>query len=476
MVFSSSIFLVYFLPIFLLVYFIADARFKNPILLIASVLFYAWGAPKFIFAILATTTLDFYLVKILYNSQTEKKRKLFLILSLTLNVGMLFYFKYCNFFIENFNAALSAAGAHEITWTKVILPIGISFYTFESLTYVVDVYRKLHKPLNNFWQYQMYILLFPKLIAGPIIRYHEISDQIEDRTINDTIDNKISGFLRFTIGLGKKVLIANVMAAKADEVFALQDADLNAASAWIGMLAYTFQIYFDFSGYSDMAIGIGKMIGFKFPENFDNPYTSQSITEFWRRWHMTLGNWMRNYLYIPLGGNKVKSKFRLYFNLWLVFLASGFWHGAAWTFIIWGIYHGLFLVLERAFLGNVLKKIGKIPATLFTFLLVAIGWVFFRADDVSKAITFLKKLFQFESKTPYLFWDHKFIIMMFVAILLAFFTSFKLGEKTQRVFYSSDELGVAKTISFTVLSCLLFIVSLAAITSSNFNPFIYFRF
>jgi len=191
---------------------------------------------------------------------------------------------------------------------------------------------------------------------------------------------------------------------------------------------------------------------------------------------MTLRNWMRNYLYIPLGGNKVKSKFRLYFNLWLVFLASGFWHGAAWTFIIWGIYHGLFLVLERAFLGDILKKIGKIPATLITFLLVAIGWVFFRADDVSKAFTFLKKLFVFKSETPYLFWDHKFIIMMIVTVFFAFFTSFKLGEKIQRVFYTTDELGISKTISFTILSCLLFMISLAAITSSNFNPFIYFRF
>lgn len=460
----------------MLVYFVTPTRFKNAVLLITSILFYAWGAPKFIFAILATTTLDFYLVKIMFNASSEKRRKLFLVLSLSLNLGMLFYFKYCNFFIDNFNTALGAMGATEIAWTSVVLPIGISFYTFESLTYVVDVYRKLHKPLHNFWQYQMYILLFPKLIAGPIIRYHEISDQIEDRRENDTVDNKLSGFFRFTIGLAKKVLIANVMAAKADEVFAMPEEQWNAAITWIGMLAYTFQIYFDFSGYSDMAIGIGKMIGFKFPENFDNPYTSGSITEFWRRWHMTLGNWMRNYLYIPLGGNKVNSKFRLYFNLWLVFLASGFWHGAAWTFIIWGVYHGLFLVLERMFLSDVYKKIGKIPSTIITFFLVAIGWVFFRAESVNSACVFISKLFVFDSSAPALFLNTKFTSILLIAALFAFFTMSKAGNKIQLAIYYPTSLSISKGAFFSLVALILFMFSLASITSSGFNPFIYFRF
>jgi alginate O-acetyltransferase complex protein AlgI len=463
------------LPIFLMVYFLTDKRYKNAVLLVASIFFYSWGAPKFIFAILGTTTLDFYLVRIMYNAQSEKKRKLFLVLSLCLNVGMLFYFKYCNFFIDNFNAILGAMNVEKVAWTAVVLPIGISFYTFESLTYVIDVYRKLHKPLNNFWQYQMYILLFPKLIAGPIIRYHEISDQISDRSANDTIDNKLTGFLRFTIGLAKKVLIANVMAAKADEVFALDESMLNASTAWVGMIAYTFQIYFDFSGYSDMAIGIGKMIGFKFPENFDNPYTSASITEFWRRWHMTLGNWMRNYLYIPLGGNRV-SKVRLYFNLWLVFLASGFWHGAAWTFILWGAYHGLFLVLERLFLLNVYQKIGRFAATIITFLLVAIGWIFFKVEDVPTGLRFISRLFVFKGEVPYLFWDSKFIAMTVVAAIFAFSTTTAVGRRLQNLFYYSDNLGTPRALSFTLLSACLFVVALAAVTSSDFNPFIYFRF
>lgn len=475
MVFSSVIFLVYFLPIFLTIYFFVPKSFKNPVLLLSSIFFYAWGAPLFIFAILLTTTVDFYFVKLLNNAADDKKRKLWLILSLSLNVGMLFYFKYCNFFIENVNTILNAAGMQEVSWTKVVLPIGISFYTFESITYVVDVYRRLHKPLDNFWQYQLYIICFPKLIAGPIIRYHEISDQIADRSANDTIDNKLTGFYRFCLGLGKKVLIANVMAAKADEIFNMPPTELTTSLAWLGMLAYTFQIYFDFSGYSDMALGIGKMIGFKFPENFDNPYTSQSITEFWRRWHMTLGSWMKNYLYIPLGGNKVESKKRLYFNLWLVFLASGFWHGAAWTFIIWGIYHGFWLVLERMFLADVYKKIGKLASALICFVLVAIGWVFFRADTTAGAFNFVQQLFTFNFSMPPHFVDNEFTFYFGLAIVFSFFASFRFGQIIQnKVYYSY--YGNLGNLLATVVAISLFTLSLASITSSGFNPFIYFRF
>ena len=475
MVFSSVIFLVYFLPIFLIGYFLTPVKFKNYMLLISSIFFYAWGAPRFIFVILATTTIDFYFVQLLYNSTNEKRRKLFLVLSLCLNIGLLFYFKYCNFFVDNLNHVFGLFGVKQIMWLNVVLPIGISFYTFESLTYVIDVYRRVHKPLNNFLQYQLYIILFPKLIAGPIIRYHEISDQIADRSVNDTIDNKLTGFYRFVIGLSKKVLIANVMAVKADEVFNSSVMGLTTSTAWIGMLAYTFQIYFDFSGYSDMAIGLGKMIGFKFPENFNNPYTSQSITEFWRRWHITLGNWMKNYLYIPLGGNKVQSKTRLYFNLWVVFLLSGFWHGAAWTFIIWGIYHGLFLVLERMFLLKIYEKIGKVLATLITFLIVSIGWVFFRAENTLHALGIIKQLFSFNFGASLFNVDKEFQFIFLLAIIFSFFTCFTIGEKIQQKIYFSY-YNISGNFLFTVVACCLFALSLASITSSDFNPFIYFRF
>lgn len=475
MIFSSAIFLTVFFPIVFTLYYLCPKKLKNIFLLLASVVFYMWGAPKFIFAILGTTTLDFFLVKIMHNASTDKKRKLFLILSLCLNVGMLFYFKYCNFFIENFNSALHLFTTKEIHWTKIILPIGISFYTFESLTYVIDVYRKEHKPLTNFWHYQLYILLFPKLIAGPIIRYHEISDQITDRLDKFRVDDILLGFYRFVIGLSKKVLIANTMALVADEVFKTNINQLNSGYAWIGMFAYTFQIYFDFSGYSDMAIGMGKMLGFKFPENFNNPYTSKSITEFWRRWHITLGSWMKNYLYIPLGGNKVNSKMKLFFNLWFVFLLSGFWHGAAWTFIFWGVYHGILLILERLFLLKFYEKLGSFIPMTITFLLVAMGWVFFRADTFSYGFQYILTLFSFNDTVNYIYLHNEFSYTFVIALLFSFFTVFKLGEKIQMTVYFKDYNLVGYSFA-TLISILFFTLCLSSITSSTFNPFIYFRF
>lgn len=475
MIFSSSIFLVVFFPVIFTLYYLCPKKLKNIFLLLASIVFYMWGAPKFIFAILGTTTLDFFLVKIMHNATTDKKRKLFLILSLCLNVGMLFYFKYCNFFIDNLNSALHLFTSKQIHWTKIILPIGISFYTFESLTYVIDVYRKEHKPLTNFWHYQLYILLFPKLIAGPIIRYHEISNQITDRFDRFKVDDVLTGFYRFVIGLSKKVLVANTMASVADEVFNTNIADLNSYYAWIGMFAYTFQIYFDFSGYSDMAIGMGKMLGFKFPENFNNPYTSKSITEFWRRWHMTLGSWMKNYLYIPLGGNKVNSNKRLYINLCVVFLISGFWHGAAWTFIFWGAYHGTLLILERVFLLKFYEKAGKVIPTIITFLLVAVGWVFFRADTFSYGAKYIVKLFSFNNTINYIYLSNEFIFFLIVAILFSFFVIFKPGKKLQDLVYFTDYSTKGYLVA-TLVSIIFFTVCLASISSSTFNPFIYFRF
>ncbi len=409
-------------------------------------------------------------------SANEKKRKLFLILSLTLNLGLLFYFKYCNFFIENINVLFSMLNTSEVKWINVILPIGISFYTFESLTYVVDVYRKEHKPLSNFTQYQLYILLFPKLIAGPIIRFSEISDQITGRFATYNLDMILNGFCRFVIGLGKKVLIANVMAKMADQIFSSPAASLHTSEYWIGALAYTFQIYFDFSGYSDMAIGLGKMFGFRFPENFNNPYTSKSVTDFWRRWHITLGNWMKNYLYIPLGGNKVKSDARLYFNLWLVFILSGFWHGAAWTFIAWGIYYGFWLVLERMFLKTFLKKLGLF-SWIFTFLIVVVGWVFFRSATISEAFSFVSHMFKpSEVLNTQIHIDQKTRFIFAAAIFFSFFVLLPFGKKIQTYFYDNETKNLFSHFSFVIVCLGIFVLCLASITSSNFNPFIYFRF
>lgn len=473
MVFSSIVFLLYFLPLFFIVYYVADKRYKNIIILIFSILFYSWGAPKFIFVILGTTLIDFHLVKWMSSVDDKLKRRLLLTLSVSINLGLLVYFKYSNFFIENVNSALSVFGGGQITWTKLLLPIGISFYTFETITYVVDVYRKVHKPLKNFWDYQLYIILFPKLIAGPIIRYHDLADQITDRSHNDTVDNRLIGFYRFIIGLSKKVLIANQMGLQADTIFALNFHQIDTYTAWIGILAYTFQIYFDFSGYSDMAIGLGKMMGFKFPENFDNPYVARSITEFWRRWHMTLGSWMRNYLYIPLGGNKV-AKYRLYLNLWLVFLASGLWHGASWSFVLWGAYHGLFLVLERGFLLKVYEKIGKLPSVIITFFIVIIGWVFFRVEVIADAFLYIRRLFAFDFNSDLTF-SNEFYSFLGLAVFFAFFTYLKIGAKIQNAVYF-NEYSNKKHLILSVLIVALLILSVGSITSFGFNPFIYFRF
>ena len=474
MVFSSIVFLLFFLPAFLLLYYLADKKYKNIVILIFSILFYGWGAPKFIFVILGVTFLDFYLVKWMSNTQTRLYRRIMLTLSVIVNLGLLFYFKYSNFFIENVNSLLSIAGDKNIHWTKLVLPLGISFYTFETITYVVDVYRKVHKPLTNFWDYQLYIILFPKLIAGPIIRYHDLADQITDRTENETIDHKLIGFYRFTIGLSKKVLIANHMGLQADAIFAMNFTGLDSFTAWIGILAYTFQIYFDFSGYSDMAIGIAQMIGFKFPENFNNPYTSRSITEFWRRWHISLGSWMRNYLYIPLGGNRVKSKGRLYFNLWLVFLASGLWHGASWSFVLWGAYHGMFLVFERMFLLNFYEKIGKWPSTIINFLIVTIGWVFFRVEKIGDAVIFLKRMFAFDFKS-HLSFDVEFYTFFILAGFFAFFTMLKKGQQIQDAIFIND-YSTQRHIALSLVTVVLFVISISTITTFGFNPFIYFRF
>ena len=473
MVFSSVFFLFYFLPIFFLVYQFLPSKYRNYWALLASLFFYAWGAPKFIFVVTSVIIVDYYLVKAIYNSQNKSLRIKLLALSSIMKIGLLAYFKYANFFIENINVLLSSIGINNITWLNVALPIGISFFTFQALTYSIDVYRKVHKPLKSVADYLLYILLFPQLIAGPIVRYNEIADQLEDRTKTDTYENKVLGFYRFVIGLAKKVLIANVLGAEADKAFALQDGVLTANIAWIGILAYTFQIYFDFSGYSDMAIGLGRMMGFKFPENFNNPYVAQNITEFWRRWHMTLGRFMKDYLYVPLGGNRVSVK-RMYFNLALVFIISGFWHGADWKFIIWGAYHGFFLILDRLFLLKFYEKIGKYPSVIITFFLTIIGWVIFRATSFDQVVYYVKALFKFNYSEYYL--QNQFWSILVISIIISFITLLKKGLVLENFIFYKQSYSKLQTIFYGLIVLLLFIISTASIISSGFNPFIYFRF
>jgi alginate O-acetyltransferase complex protein AlgI len=492
MVFSSILFLLYFLPVFLGIYYLLPYKLRNPWLLLASVLFYAWGAPDFIFIVLGSIVADFFLVKYIHTTGLKLKRWLTAV-SIVMNVGLLAYFKYANFFVDNLNSLLNQAGIIQVHWTAIALPIGISFFTFQKITYTVDVYRKVHAPLHRIGDYAMYILMFPHLIAGPIVRFNLVADQIENRHYNETMENRLNGLFRFVIGLSKKVLIANVLGAEADKVFAMDPATFGAGQAWTGIIAYAFQIYFDFSGYSDMAIGLALMVGFNFPENFNNPYISQSITEFWRRWHMTLGRFMREYLYIPLGGNRVSTA-RMYINLWIVFFLSGLWHGDAWNFIAWGAFHGLFLVADRVFLLKLLEKTGKLPAILITFFISLVGWVLFRSETLTYAMDFLRSMFTFTGGAEPVILSGKFITILALAVAFSFMGVLKGNEAWQeRVMRGwgdketggQGDRGKCKTKNAKckmknawqlAFSLIFFLFCLAAIISTGFNPFIYFRF
>lgn len=473
MVFSSIFFLLYFLPVFLLGYHFIDKKYKNYWVLTASIFFYAWGAPKFIFVVLGATIIDFFVVNKIFSSNSLQTKKKWLILSLILNLGLLAYFKYANFFVDNFNSILKGLGFDAISWAAIALPIGISFYIFQSITYAVDVYRGVNPPVKKISHYLLYILSFPQMIAGPIVKYNQIANQLATR--DETSDDRLLGFYRFCIGLAKKVLIANAMAVYADQILSGDIVSHSSSTIWLGIVAYTFQIYFDFSGYSDMAIGLGRMIGFKFPENFDSPYLSKNISEFWRRWHITLGAFMKEYLYIPLGGNRVKSVPRLYVNLAIVFLLSGLWHGASWNFILWGAFHGFFLILDRIFLINVLSKIGKIPSMLFTFFIVMVGWAIFRMENFDEMKIVLTKMFMCDFSStielPVKYW-----FILSVSVFFSVFTFFKIGKKAEDFFFFRETVCVSAHLILVMIAISLLIFSVSGIAASDFNPFIYYRF
>lgn len=473
MVFSSIVFIFFFLPVFLLVYYVVPRKLKNYTLLAFSLVFYAWGAPWFIIFLVSSSLINFYVVQWMHKATPGISKKLFLALSIAINLGLLFYFKYTNFFMENLNAVRLFAGYMPLEWKRILLPIGISFFSFQSITYTMDVYRDVHKPLTNPFNYLLYIIMFPQMIAGPIVRFQSIADQITDR--REQPDQILYGFIRFSIGLAKKALVADVLGGEVDRIMALDYASMDSTTAWIGILAYTFQLYFDFSGYSDMAIGVGRMIGFKFPENFDNPYVATSVSEFWRRWHMTFSVFMRNYLYYPLGGSRVKTKRRLYFNLWFIFLLSGLWHGASWNFVIYGAFHGIFLVMERVFLLKVLEKIGKIPSIMFSFLVIVMARVFFRIEELDQAISYFKALYSFNFKPLSLSGNYHFYTMMIVAVFFSFITLFKFGRNWQEAVYFT-EYTIKRQVIYWIGALILCVLSAAYLTGFGFSPFIYFRF
>jgi alginate O-acetyltransferase complex protein AlgI len=485
MIFSSSLFLLYFLPGFLIIYYLVPRKFKNWWILLASFLFYAWGAPKFIFFLAGSVVIDFFINQRIARTE-EGRKKLFFWLSVLLNLGLLLYFKYMNFFVDQFDVILSWFGGKPSGWIKIALPVGISFITFQKLAYTFEVSRKTILPFSKIQDYALYIFMFPQLLSGPIIRPGQIAGQIADRQNQENIDERLTGFYRFMIGLAKKVLIADVLAATVNPIFSMGPSELSTGLAWIGAIAYTFQIYFDFSGYTDMAIGLAKMVGFRLPENFNNPYISKNITEFWRRWHMTLSAWFRDYVFLPLAySTSRKMPEEKYMGLradkviyliatTVTFLLCGFWHGAAWTFIIWGAYMGLFLILDRLFLLKFLKKIGHIPSIMINFLVIVIGWVIFRSEKIDDFYFYLRRMFSFVSRDNDLWLNPKFWTMLVIAVIFSFWGGFKKIEKWQEKFYHTP--GNVTIITMSVVAILLFILCEAAITSSGFSPFIYFRF
>ncbi len=471
MVFSSALFLFVFLPLVLIGLFLLKRKWQNYFLLIMSLLFYTYGE-GFLVLLMISSILINYLLGFTLNYFPKNKKVLFI--GVAINLSGLFFYKYTDFFISNINEVFDS----KLHYLKVALPIGISFFTFQSISYLVDVYSGRVKYQENPFNLGLYISLFPQLIAGPIVRYKDVNQQITERKIN--LDKFTKGIKRFIIGLSKKVLIANPMAVIADEVFSLSVNDLSSGVAWLGVLAYTLQIYFDFSGYSDMAIGLGKMLGFDFLENFNFPYVSKSIQEFWRRWHISLSTWFKDYVYIPLGGNRV-SNIKIYRNLMIVFFITGFWHGASWNFIVWGLFHGFFIILERN--KTIARFLGANSALshLYTLLIVIIGWVFFRSSDLYYALNYLKALIGLSNGTnymAYLIFDNYNKLLMLIGIVCSIPIS-KLITPSKAinnivVKYNSS-LNFVFIINLIALFT-LFTLCIMEISKNSYNPFIYFRF
>ncbi len=472
MLFSSMTFIGLFLPLLCAVYLLIKNKYHNAILLIASLIFYAWGEPKFL-AIMLLSIIINYCGALIIDKYEGARKKVALVITIILNLGGLIYFKYINFIIDNINLIFHG----HIDFIKITLPLGISFYTFQAISYIIDVYRGECKAQKNIYKLALFICLFPQLIAGPILKYHDIAEQIDSRVVNfEKVDE---GVKRFIVGLSKKMLIANTMGFVADKIFTQAPDNFSPLVAWIGSISYSFQLFFDFSGYSDMAIGLGLIFGFRFMENFNYPYISKSITEFWRRWHISLSTWFKEYVYIPLGGNR-KGKIKQLRNLWIVFLLTGIWHGASWNFIVWGLWHGFFIILEKVsgIANNTENKITNFCKHIYCILVFIIGWVIFRAENLSYALTYIKNMFGLVKvhDVEYLlsYYGGRYEILIGIIALICSIPLFaKYREKFQ--YDGSLKRKVANLFINICLICLL-IFSLSAIAASTYNPFIYFRF
>ncbi|MBL8859437.1 MAG: MBOAT family protein [Planctomycetes bacterium] len=516
MLFSSALFVFLFLPLVLALYLVVHPRLRNGLLLLASLVFYAWGEPVMSLVMIASITANYFFGLWVDRARARGRGRGVLVVAMVFNLGLLIAFKYADWIWHTSGALLNALGIVDATLPalgshlatdsplravllnedeSIRLPIGISFFTFQAFSYVIDVYRRDGAVNKNPLDIGLYVGLFPQLIAGPIVRYRDVAEQIVERTV--TLTGFAYGIRRFVIGLGKKMLIANVCAEACDKVFALPVNELPMDVAWLGIVCYTLQIYFDFSGYSDMAIGLGHMFGFKFLENFNYPYISRSITEFWRRWHISLSTWFRDYLYIPLGGNRV-SKSRTYVNLVLVFFLCGLWHGANFTFLVWGFYHGMFLVFERLGLGDWLGRRGAWLRHVYVLLVVMVGWVFFRAVDLNHALGFLQTLFGLGGEKlvhlPHPPIDDAWVsagalhpmasfanILTWIAVAAGVVGATpwlpRVGDWVQRL-AEKGRTGLAFAFEMAGIVALAFIFLQAAmgLASGAYNPFIYFRF
>ena len=457
MLFSSLLFIFFFLPIFLLIYYLVPFKFKNFILLIFSLIFYAWGEPKYILLLILVTLLNYICGLIIDKNDNKKIRKSVMIICVILNIALLGFFKYTNFIIDNLNSF-----GLNLNVLNIALPLGISFYVFQTMSYTIDLYREKVKVERNFFTFLTYVSMFPQLVAGPIVRYEDVAKELKERKID--FNSFTQGLFIFLTGLFEKVLIAN----NVGHLHSLIVSDISHISlftAWLGIIAYTLQIYFDFNGYSVMAIGLGKMLGFKYPKNFNYPYIATSITDFWRRWHITLSSWFRDYVYIPLGGNRVK-KHRWLINIMIVWTLTGIWHGASWNFAIWGIYFGVLLIIEKLFIGKCIEKLPKVCRHLYALFFILIGWLIFFCDDLTLLRDYIPKIFANPNiiDNEFVFYIKNYMLFLISGIIF----SVPIVNKVKKT-------KLIKAI-IIVAYIFLFIVCICQLCSDSYNPFLYFRF
>lgn len=456
MLFSSLLFIFQFMPIFFLIYSIIPVRFRNVFLFGASLFFYSWGEPSFLLLILLSILVNYVAGLLIEKNKNIKQRKFILILSLIYNLGMLGFFKYSNFFVANLNCILK----NTLSWKDVLLPLGISFYTFQIMSYTIDVYRRKAEAESSFINLGTYLCMFPQLIAGPIVVYTQVSKELKERTYS--LGQIEEGLKVFVLGLGAKVLLANNIGNLWNDLDKLGYYKISMPLAWLGAVSFALQIYFDFHGYSLMAIGLGKMMGFEFPDNFNYPYISKSMTEFWRRWHITLGSWFREYLYIPLGGNQ-KGKGRLILNLFLVWSATGFWHGASWNFLLWGIFFFVLLTIEKLWIKEWLNE-HRIISRIYFLVGILVSWIIFAVTDLKEIATYIGKMFSFTIQSDWIYYIRNYGLSLIIGVLFA--------TPVVRTWYQKNKNLPVDIVIMTGI----FLLSVAYLVDAAYNPFLYFRF